>query len=382
MQRGWTDNNFREKAFAHPRLFFVAIGLCSSVAQVYGKGLIETYPIFQTLSVSKAIVASDTDCPQPLTVTTFLHKQICVHPCLAEKLTAANILLEQQGFSQASQLGVQRLTGFRQGQTSLHGLGMAIDIDAAANLYLIHERNETKLDEELATVYERIAQFMLGRASIIPHLGEGCQAKEMRRTYIARLYHTLAQESAAMQRYFVLMQDGPRLRDYVHTSLGSQRARLASTFLSTLSREDENPPRTRDNAAPTALSNMLIDRIRLRMMSDWMILRGQAGPAIPALSEADTARPGANVHLPYPPEVSPDSDDPTKGEADRPFAAKGNAYPGRSPLNGFLTLREELVLALIDAGLRWGAADFGRTSGDLMHFDSRDTACKGSGDGK
>ena len=40
---------------------------------------------------------------------TFLHKQICVHVCLGEKLAAAKTLLEQQGFTQASQLDVQRI---------------------------------------------------------------------------------------------------------------------------------------------------------------------------------------------------------------------------------------------------------------------------------
>jgi hypothetical protein len=76
-----------------------------------------------------------------------------------------------------------------------------------------------------------------------------------------------------------------------------------------------------------------------------------------------------------------ESDNPAKGKIDRPFNAKDTSYPGRSPLNGFLTLRKELVLALTDAGLRWGALDFGRTSGDIMHFDSRDQTCSGGGGG-
>lgn len=44
----------------------------------------------------------------------------------------------------------------------------------------------------------------------------------------------------------------------------------------------------------------------------------------------------------------------------------------RNPLNGFLSLNRDLVIALRDSGrLAWGAIDFGRESGDIMHFDAR-----------
>jgi len=49
-----------------------------------------------------------------------------------------------------------------------------------------------------------------------------------------------------------------------------------------------------------------------------------------------------------------------------------SATPGstRNPLQGFLNLREELVVAMTDVGgLRWGASDFGAESGDIQHFD-------------
>ena len=381
MWRGWANSNFRKKVFAYSRLFVVALVLCSGMKQAHGQDSPNLRLGFQISSVNKTIAEPSSDCPPPLTVTTFLHKQICVHVCLGEKLAAAKTLLEQQGFTQASQLDVQRITGFRPGQVSLHGQGLAIDIDAATNPYIIHEHNECRLDEELALVYERIAQFMLGRASIIPHLGVGRQSRETRRTYVERFYNTLAQESAAMQRYFTLMQDGPRLQVYVRTPPGSHRVHLPSTFLSIFSRENSSSSQTQDNARSAVLSNVLIDQIRLRMMSDWMTLTGQAGPSIPPLAPDAVGLAGKNKQLPYP-QIDPlESDNPAKGEVDRPFDAKDTSYPGRSPLNGFLTLRKELVLALIDAGLRWGAFDFGRTSGDIMHFDSRDPTCSGSSDG-
>jgi hypothetical protein len=40
----------------------------------------------------------------------------------------------------------------------------------------------------------------------------------------------------------------------------------------------------------------------------------------------------------------------------------------RGPELGFLNLREDLVGALTDAGLRWGGTDMSGNSGDLMHF--------------
>ena len=40
----------------------------------------------------------------------------------------------------------------------------------------------------------------------------------------------------------------------------------------------------------------------------------------------------------------------------------------RGPESGFLNLREGLVRALTEAGLRWGGTDFGNQSGDIMHF--------------
>jgi len=349
-------------------LLILALILYSSVAQANVR-----FP-HQTPPVTGPSKASPSECPPPLSVTIFLRKQICVHICFAEKLAVANKLLEQQGLADASTLGVQRLTGFRYGQTSLHGHGMAIDIDAATNPYLIHEGNETRLDEELAVVYERIAQFLLGRPSVVPHLGAERHIKETHRASAARLYDVLAQESVAMQHYFVLMKEGPQLWEYVHTPLGSHRVRLPSTFLSLLSKEEENPSQER-KAAATSISNLTIDQIRLRMMSDWVTLTGQEGPSILALPRANAGVTGENVYLYYPQVAPPASDNPAKGEADRPFDSKGKAYPGRSPLNGFLTLRKELVLALIDSGLRWGALDLGHTSGDLMHFDSRDATC-------
>lgn len=288
-----------------------------------------------------------------------------MHSCVGEKLAQADAILQRQGLSQASQLGMQRLTGFRAGQQSLHGQGLAIDIDAATNPYVIHERNEDKLDLELTEVYERIAQFLLGRASVLPHLGRGQKQREARRAYAARIYDTLAQESRAMQQYFSFMQQGSRLQQYMRSAVGIQRARLPTTFLSVFLMND---------VAQTP-SNLMFDQVRLRMAADWVILTGYGGPPLVALDPISVRQDTRGTYLPYPQIPTLVGADPERREGERPFDAKTRAYPGRSPLNGFLTLRKELVLALIDVGFRWGAIDFGRSSGDLMHFDSKDTTC-------
>jgi len=43
----------------------------------------------------------------------------------------------------------------------------------------------------------------------------------------------------------------------------------------------------------------------------------------------------------------------------------------RNPARGFLTIPQEVAVALSDvAGMRWGACDFGSESADVMHFDT------------
>jgi hypothetical protein len=45
----------------------------------------------------------------------------------------------------------------------------------------------------------------------------------------------------------------------------------------------------------------------------------------------------------------------------------------RNPLLGTFDLKKELVEELVAAGLRWGACELGRNSGDIMHFDLGET---------
>ena len=63
------------------------------------------------------------------------------------------------------------------------------------------------------------------------------------------------------------------------------------------------------------------------------------------------------------------STDPTERFGDRPFVKE------RRPEQGFLTMPRDVLVALTDVGLTWGAIDFGRASGDVMHIDCRQLGC-------
>jgi hypothetical protein len=69
-------------------------------------------------------------------------------------------------------------------------------------------------------------------------------------------------------------------------------------------------------------------------------------------------------------------------KGDRPFekgSVAGSTLKGgapdpaanRRPELGFISLPKEVVVALTEVGLVWGAVDFGPESGDVMHFDCR-----------
>ena len=63
------------------------------------------------------------------------------------------------------------------------------------------------------------------------------------------------------------------------------------------------------------------------------------------------------------------ADLPLRYSLARPFAPRSTNKG--DPATGFLNLDRDFVLALTDAGLAWGAIDFGAESGEVMHFDCR-----------
>jgi hypothetical protein len=217
-------------------------------------------------------------------------------------------------------------TGFRPA-AGKHTWGLAVDLNYASSPYVMHERGEAALDTQLAPVYDRIARWMLGRAgSVIPRdITQG--AKSAERT--TRLYTALAEESAAMVQYFSCLATPEKIKQLlIARPLTVDGARA---FFG-------------DQTAATP------ENVLRRIITDYVILTGRAGPIIPDETY---------------PTVEPVRIEGNK-VADRPFA--GDAAR-RDPQLGFLSIRPEIVEALSKQGLRWGAIDFGPESGDVMHFD-------------
>jgi hypothetical protein len=208
----------------------------------------------------------------------------------------------------ASMSGVEMMVGYRKGSRS-HSQGLAVDLNYFANPYLMHESGESARDAQLGPIYHRIADLMLGRPSVIP---EGIIQRPSSPARTLQLYRSLREESRAMIAYFRLMQDRGALERFLLTG----------------------------NAAAGGVGSASLQR---QMMRDYVTLSGRPGPPIPGME--------------YPaPEAAP---------GDPPFAGDPTY---RGPELGFLNLREDLVSALTDAGLRWGGMDMDANSGDLMHF--------------
>lgn len=245
-----------------------------------------------------------------------------VHPDFLRKLQAAETAAAAAiGGSGTPSWGIASVGGFRRG-SGRHNWGLAVDLNYASSPFIMHEHGEAALDAQLAPVYHRIARFVLGRTqSVIPRdITQG--ARGAART--ARLLQALSEESAAMVTYFAFL----RAPDTLDGRLASQPldADAARAYFG-------------DDTAPTAAS------VLRRIMTDYVILTGRAGPAISGQTYPTFAA------IPH---------------ADRPFAGDPAA---RDPQRGFLSIRREVVLALSAQGLRWGAIDFGGESGDVMHFD-------------
>jgi hypothetical protein len=238
----------------------------------------------------------------------FGHPVLGLHPELLRRLRRADPSSSAAVIAGSEPpLGVEMIVAYRRGSRA-HSHGLAVDVNYYANPYIMHEQGEPLQDERLAEVYHRVARVMLGRDSVIP-VAITAGAPEPARTL--RLYRALRDESRAMIAYFRLMQD----RDALARFLATPHPQLAGDA----------------------------EAVQRRMAQDYVTLSGRAGPSVSGLD--------------YP------SPEPMGG--DPPFAGDPTY---RGPELGFLNLREELVRAFTDAGLRWGGTDMGASSGDLMHF--------------
>lgn len=260
--------------------------------------------------------------PEGLVTTTVLGLEVQgLDPELVERLREAERLMNASPGDGPETYGVASISGYRPG-SRYHSLGLAVDLNYFANPYIMHERGEEELDARLAPVYHRIARLMLGRDSVIPEqitLGTPSEERSM------RLYDELREESRAMVTYFRLMRD----REAVASHLQALREPVSSEYL---------PLLLPDGSAPTA------EGLQRQMMADYVTLAGRPGPPVPGLE--------------YPAAEDLGGDPPFAGDP---------LY--RGPEKGFMNIPREVVRALVRVGLRWGAVDFGRSSGDVMHFD-------------
>lgn len=251
-----------------------------------------------------------------------------VHPSFLPKLQAAETeatrLVRAAGHTGTIDWGVYSIGGY-QDRNGMHGFGLAVDINYDGAPYILNEAGEAKLDEQLSSVYDRIARLMVGRDSVIPRqIRSG--ARSTART--SELYDRLLEESDGMRAYFRAMLDTTQAQLCI-------AAHPEPSFWHVILGRDGVPD---------------VTTLRAQMAQDYVTLSGRAGPSSPGLT------------YPSAPNVA-------GAKGDRPFS--GGSASRRAPELGFLPFRKELVMGLAQQGLRWGAVDFGRPSGDVMHFDDR-----------
>jgi|ERR1022692_336285 hypothetical protein len=263
----------------------------------------------------------------------------------------------------AATLGIRTVSGFQgNGFHGFHSWGLAIDINYVTNPYIMNESGEDVLDKQLRPVFDRICQLMVvndprhpEKSSIVPRLGQ------LRRNHqLQQAYDAIRAESEAMQRYFTLMQDGDALKQYLNSPNGYQGYKAA------FGPDGVNPEpicKAPGQWTPVQLvTNSDALAVQHRMEADWTVLTSRFVPqVVPPNSKAVVCKQDDVIFERAPPL-------PT---GDRPFDGPRGVglLNGRSPLAGYLDMSAELVSALVNANLRWGATDFGAYSGDIMHFD-------------
>ena len=296
---------------------------------------LEAFPILCALAVSLPAAASPTFFGRPL----------------PSSLTPGMRALMQRGEALAVGRGVSWTApeALSTGGGGWHARHQAFDLGYCGNPFIMHENGERALDHDLGPVYSRIAGLVLNHASIIPatllsvrpRAGTQRTWKRTETITVAALYDLLKAESDAMKRYFEL------LRPAASADLGRT---IATHRASAFGRA--NPRLINADAAAQ----------RQVMMADYLTLGGTkahlaaiVGQSVSALHVASPpARPRANGR-----------------PSDRPFAIPSSCAGKRLPELGYVNLPREVVVALTEVGLAWGAIDLGGESGDIMHFDCR-----------
>lgn len=298
---------------------------------------------------------------RPLLVTThFLGIAVTVHPTLVKPLKDAQDALQYDQNHQKH--GILTLSGYQGPKSGLHSVGCAIDINYESSPFLMHEEGEGALDTLLADIYERIAQFVRGRASVIP-LEITRYFNPLDTARREALFRSLKEESDAMRTYFGWYMINPEthLNSYLQSSTGSDRAKntkwagvaagTVPSWKDALAQiQNDYTTLTGRNSGPQIVIH--VPSSPLYLGPEDPCSAGMCYPSAPVWSKAA----GAN-HTP-----------------DAPFVDKNNSTH-RDPQYGFMSFDHDVVFRLIDKGFTWGAVGFGAGgltwggSGDVMHFE-------------
>jgi hypothetical protein len=231
-----------------------------------------------------------------------------LHPLFLDRLEDGS--RRAQALLGSTDFGIRSISG-QENRPGNHSWGIASDFDADSNPYVLNERGEEEHDKALELIYERIAQAMLGRASVLTRSVEG---KDARPTGLQGAgYLPIAEEADAMAAYFSVL-------DEPDSEAAKKRAKLPARRRLT----------TRD------FGQELLDKLdKEQVRRDYDALLTKQGIG---------------------------------GGGDAVFVRGG---PGsfRDPRRGFLSIPREVVEGMQAAGLRWGGTDFGAECGDMMHFD-------------
>jgi Domain of unknown function (DUF4157) len=247
----------------------------------------------------------------------------------------------------------------------------AVDIDYEGQPHIMHEHGEADIDKQIGPVYERIAYWGHYQKSIITKgitsVGKGTggagtrtwtnpETGQKEDITTGELYDKLKKESTGLTDYFgLLLKNDKELQNELE----------AFQIFS-----PEPPAAIAKLGLPTDYTPADAQTFRQRIADDYRILGGSKAQL---QSFAGQTVANASNNPPAYADPSPKKDRPfEKGEV--AGAMKGQSpdpAANRRPELGFLTLPKEIVVALTEVGLSWGAIDFFGESGDVMHFDCR-----------
>jgi Domain of unknown function (DUF4157) len=245
-----------------------------------------------------------------------------VHPLFLDRLEAASA--KARTAIGSDDFGVRSISG-QDNRPGNHAWGLAVDIDPDANPYILNEAGDVGIDERVAPVYQRIAQALLHRDSVITRPTPKTKQDPGSKSGLEGASYTkLAEESDAMVAYFSVLPTPPPAAAPAKGKKAAAPAALPA-------------PRTLTSVKIEPADIAALDKARVQADSDILAGKGE--------------RKGTS--------------------GDLPFEGAG-AGRWRDPRRGFLSIRKEVVDALRGEGLRWGATDFPGASGDVMHFDDND----------